>query len=227
MRCKNIGGLYLFWLGLRKRIYPLLGVFSILLLPVSNLAADAPVGKLVLVDGIVTIKKIGIENPVAAKEGDDISLTDVLRTGKNSMAQIVLTDDSVVNISSDTGLRVNQYIYDSVNNRRTAVVKVLNGKARFFIHKYRSRDSGFKVETDKALVTVNIADFVVTASPAETEVAVLDNEVSVKNISFLTVGVIRLIANQKTIVKEKTPPSQPSVITPQQRRAYSKDAHNF
>jgi hypothetical protein len=193
----------------------------------SNLAADAPVGRLILIDGTVTIKRTGIEKTVAAKEGDDISVTDILQTGKNSRAQIVFTDDSVVNMSSEAGLRVNQYVCDSANNRRNAVVKVLKGKARFVIYKYRSRDSGFRVETDKALVTADIADFVVAASPAETEVAVLDNNVSVKNISFLTVGVIRLGANQKTIVKEKTPPSQPSVITLQQRRAYSKDVRDF
>ncbi|MBI4653452.1 MAG: FecR domain-containing protein [Nitrospirae bacterium] len=193
----------------------------------SNLAADALVGKLILIDGTVTIKRTGLEKAVAAKEGDDISVTDILQTGKDSRAQIVFTDDSVINMSSEAGLRVNQYVYDSVSNRRKAVVKVLKGKTRFVIHKYRSRGSGFTVETDKALVTANIADFVVAVLPAETEVAVLDSGVSVKNISFLTVGVIRLSVNQKTIVKEKTPPSQPSVITLQQRRAYIKDVHNF
>ncbi len=137
-------------------------------------------------------------------------------------AQLVFTDDSLLNLSSDTALRVNQYIYEPEKNRRKAIVKILGGKTRFVIYRERSAESAFYIATDKAAITANIADFVVTVLPSETEVAVLENSVSITNASYLTVGEIRLGINQKTSVKKGTPPSSPSVITPEQRREYIK-----
>lgn len=206
-----------------RNIYLLLLVLAVFLFPTDNPAADTAVGKLTVVQGTVTVKKAGVEKAIAAGEGDSISVGDVLQTGKNSGAQLVFTDDSLLNLSSDTALRVNQYIYEPEKNRRKAIVKILGGKTRFVIYRERSGESAFYIATDKAAITAGIADFVVTVLPSETEVAVLENSVSIKNASYLIVGEIRMGINQKTSVKKGTPPSRPSVITPQERREYIKN----
>lgn len=206
-----------------RNIYLLLLVLGVFLFPADNPAADTTIGKLTIVQGTVTVKKPGVEKAVAVGEGDSISVGDVLQTGKNSRAQLVFTDDSLLNLSSDIALRVNQYIYEPEKNRRKAIVKVLAGRARFILYRQMSSDSGFYVETDSALVRAGMADFVVTVLPSETEVAVLENSVSIKNASYLIVDEIRLGINQKTSVKKGTPPSMPSIITPQERREYIKN----
>lgn len=206
-----------------RNIYLLLLVLAIFLFPADNLAADTAVGKLTVVQGAVTVKKPGVEKAVAAGEGASVSVGDVLQTGKNSRAQLVFTDDSLLNLSSDTVLRVNQYIYEPEKNRRKAMVKVLAGKTRFVIYRERSAESAFYIATDNAAITAGMADFVVTVLPSETELAVLENSVSIKNASYLIVGEIRLGINQKTSVKKGTPPSRPSIITPRERKGYIKD----
>ena len=213
---------------IKKAAIIFLGAIVVLFfLQVECFAADSPVGKLTFVQGVVTIKKDGIENKIIARVGDSISSGNVLETRKNSRAQVVLTDDSVINLSSGAALRVNQYAFEKKNDRRTAIIKVLEGKARFIVYKQRSKESSFKVETSHALISAGTGDFIAEVSDKETEVAVLDGGVSVSNSFYLTVGKVWIGANQKIVVKEKTPPSGASVITSQQRRTYSKDANQF
>lgn len=118
-----------------RNIYLLLLILAVFLFPADNLAADTAIGKLTVVQGTVTVKKSGVEKAVAVGEGDSVSVGDVLQTGKNSGAQLVFTDDSLVNMSSDTAVRVNQYIYEPGKNRRKAIVKILGGKTRFVIYR--------------------------------------------------------------------------------------------
>lgn len=211
---------------LHKGIY-LFFLLVFTLLPNVALSEENAVGRLTVIAGSVTVSKTVTQKVSPARVGDKIFVGDVLRTGKESRAQIVLTDDSSVNISTGTALRVNQYAIETAINRRTAIIKILEGKARFVVFKQRNNGSAFRVETKQAAISAGTADFVAVVSPGETEVAVLDGGLSVKNISNLTVGVVSLGANQETVVKEKFPPSGPTVITTQQRRTYSKDAQHF
>lgn len=234
---------------------------SVLLFPVNNLAADAAVGKFTIVHGISTLKRPGIEKAIEAVMGGDIFVGDVLQTGKDSRVQLTFIDNSFVNLSSETRLRIDQYIYEPAQNSRKAVIKVIEGRARVVFFKQREANpsvvlkedaSSIDVEAGNAIISAgwggaylapgksaetdnvpassyiaNIADFIAALSPAETEVAVLDGTVSVKNISYTIVGSVKLGMNQKTVVKEKIPPSKPAPITPAQRKSYMKDARSF
>lgn len=253
----------------------------VLLFPVNNLAADAAIGKLTIVEDIFTVKRPGNEKTIEAVVGGDIFIGDVLQTGKDSRAQLTFIDNSFVNLSSETRLRVDQYTYAPDKNSRRAVIKVIEGKARVVFFRQRETNPSATIKEDDSSITVeagnarvsagwggaylvpaksaengnenaavqppdrtprlkhsgagirgqtyiaNIVDFVAVVSPVEAEVAVLDGAVNVENISYLTVGKVQLGINQKTVVKEKTPPSKPAPITPAQRKSYMKDARNF
>ena len=102
---------------------------------------------------------------------------------------------------------------------------MLGGRARFVVYdKMRGGGSRFVVETQQAAIDAGIADFFVSVSPGETEVAVIGSSLSVRNISSLVVGNVGLGTNQKTVVREKIPPSQPSTLPAEQRRKYIRDA---
>lgn len=210
-----------------RNIYLLLLVLAVFLFPADNLAADTVVGKITVVQGTVTVKKPGVEKVIAVGEGDSVLVGDVLQTGKDSRVQLAFTDDSLLNLSSDTALRVNQYIYDPEKNRRKAIVKILAGKTRFVIYRERSAESAFYIETDKASIAAGIADFAVITLPEETDVVVFGGGASVKNIFSLAVGEVYIWTNQMTAVKKKMPPSRPSVITSKQRKDYIKDVSGF
>jgi hypothetical protein len=205
----------------------LLFLLLLVMMPDESLFAGDPVaGIITRVRGQVMVRKTGSETDSPLKVGDRIIVGHFVETAKDSGAQLVFTDDSFVDILPGTTLQVKQYEFlaDADINRRTAVIKVSTGRARFVVYKMRSRDSRFAVETDHALVSAGKSDFFITASPSETEIVNIGQSLTVKNVSYLTVGEVVLGANQKTTVKEKTPPAQPATVPPELRRKYLKYA---
>lgn len=201
--------------------------FSLLFLMIleGNLfAGDPVVGIVARVRGQVTARRTGDETITTLKVGDRIFVGHIVESAKDSGAQLVFTDDSFVNVLPGTTLFVKQYEYSADTGRRTAVIKVSDGRARFVQYKRMGRESRFTVEMGHALVSVGISDFFVNVSRSETEIVNIGQSISVKNVSYLAVGVVQLGSNQKSIIKEKTPPSQPATVAPEQRRKYLKDA---
>jgi ferric-dicitrate binding protein FerR (iron transport regulator) len=201
-------------------------LLSLAFLPDDALSAGEAAGKLALVYGSVAIQKTGVDKVLPARAGDTLFVGDLLKTTTDSGARAVLADDSSVTLSSGTAVRINQYSFEAGTKRRTAVVKVLNGRARFVV-KQQHKDSLFKVETEHALIAAGTADFAIVASPGETAVNVLDGYLSVRNISYLTVGEVDLGPNQSSVVKSKVQPSRPAVITFEERRKFIRDAKHF
>ncbi len=173
------------------------------------------------------IKRPGSDQ-VAARRGDAVAVGDDIRTGRDSAAQVTFSDDSFVNLFPQSALRVNQYSFEAEENRRTARIRVLGGRARFVLYKIRSSRSVFCVQTDSTTVISGLlGDFGVMTAPSETEVAVLAQSVRVRNSSDLVVGEMSLGVNQKTVIREKTPPAAPGILTPAERKKYLKNVRRF
>jgi hypothetical protein len=188
------------------------------------LAADDSAGIVTKVRGQVTARKTGDEKAAPLRAGDAVAVGQILRTAKGSAVQLVLTDDSVIHVLPGTTLQVGQYMFSADENRRSAVIKVIEGSARFVVYKRRSNDSRFTVISDHASIGAWISDFFVKVSGNATEVANVGPSLGIENISRFTVGRVQLGTNQRATVADKAPPSQPSTITPEQRRKYLKDA---
>ena len=187
-------------------------------------SAEPEIGSITAARGTVVLKRPGSEGSVDLKEGLAFKVGDVVETGAGSIAQMTLTDDSFMNLGPSAAVRVNQYSFDPVSNWRTTIIRVLEGKVRFVVFRIRRGDSSFRVEADKALVTVSgLADFVVTTSPRQAEVAVLESSLNVRNTLPYIIGNVNIGNNQRTVVKEKAPPTVPVVITPQERKNWLKD----
>lgn len=207
-----------------ETIFPLVLILAVLLGLPGDLSADSSAGIITKVRGQVTARKTGDDKITTLRVGDGISVGHIVQSAKGAAAQLVFTDDSVAIVMPGATLHVNQYGYSVVDNRRTAVVKVTGGCARFVLYKARSSDSRFTVETGQVSLSAGIADFFVCASPAGTEIANIGRSISVQNSSRLAVGRVQLGTNQKTTITDKAPPSQPATLTPEQRRKYLKDA---
>ena len=208
-----------------RSVFILSAFMSLFVALESNLFADDYAGKITRVQGKVTVRMPGWENIATVKAGDSLAVGGVMETAKNSRAQLIFTDGAFIRVLPETTLRVNQYSYTTEDKRSSAIIQVLGGRARFVVYdKMRGSGSRFVVETEYASIGAGIADFFVSVSPKETEVAVIGSSLSVRNISSLVVGNVGLGTNQKTVVTEKTPPSQPSTIPAEQRRKYIRDA---
>ncbi|MBN1663682.1 MAG: FecR domain-containing protein [Deltaproteobacteria bacterium] len=202
--------------------------FILFAVPAGQLFADDIVGHLTKVQGHVVLSKTGRDHVRTAKPGDHVEVGEFFQTGKNARAQLVLTDNSIISIYPETSLAVLQYVNDPAVNRRSVIIKVRDGGARFMVTRPQPRvESRFTVLTDHASVSVWRADFFVSTSPAETEIVNIGTSFTVAHISKLIVQKVRLDANQRTIVTDKMPPSQPTTLTPTQRKKYIKYATGY
>jgi len=199
-------------------------VLFVLLYPPLVLSDELIIGSITAARGTAVLKRPLAEHPIVVKEGLAFKVGDVIETGVNSTAQMTLTDDSFMNLGPGSAVRVNQFSFDRATNRRTAIIRVIEGRTRFVIYKLRSPGSAFRVEAGTTLVTPGgFADFVVLASPGLTEVAALESSLNVRNTLPYVIGNVTVGMNQRTAVKEKAPPTVPVVITPQERKQWLKD----
>ena len=212
--------------AVRRAPLPALLLLLALLPPGRSLSADQVAGRWTVVQGRVTATQVGAGDPLPARAGGGLAVGELLETGKDGRAQAILADDTVINLSTGTSARILQYSFDPASGRRTAVVKVSGGKARFVVS--ARKNSRFAVETAQAAaVAAAAADFVTLALPDVTTVASLDGGVKVRNISHLVVADIELWPNQTTVVSSGTAPSHPAPLAPGQRREYRRDARDF
>jgi hypothetical protein len=186
--------------------------------------ADNPAGLITKVQGRVMVRLTGEEKTTPVKAGDPVLIGHLIQTEKGAKVQLVFADHSLVTILPESELRLNQYAYSSPEKRTRAIIQVFNGQMRFIVNARRINNTDFTIETRQAVISAAVSDFIIKASSKDTEVTVLAEALTVKNSSPLTVGLVRLDTNQKTVVREKVPPAQPTICPLDLRRTYINDA---
>jgi ferric-dicitrate binding protein FerR (iron transport regulator) len=166
-------------------------------------------------------------------------VADTVETAANARLQLRLTDGAVINISPGSGLRISQYSFSKNILRRSAMINLLHGSARFFVQNpgkilvaksaqsQQTEGSRFSIETGQAIIEAWEADVVVEASSEKSSVCSLAGSVNVRNRSNLIIGNVSVGENLTSVVRPKEPPTVPSILTQQQRRVYTKDARQF
>lgn len=207
-----------------RSIASLLLFTTVLCLSSISISSENAVGRVTALHGPVTIKHPSQAEQIRPDIGDDISVGDVVTTGNGGRVQIALKDESFINIAPNASLRINQYLFVEKDNRRKAVLRVLNGKIRFVVFVVRSPESSFRVETDTASIFVDDrCDIIVEVSPELTNVAVLEENVRVTNAFSYVIGETRLGINQSVAVLGKKPPSTPRLVSREERRKYLRE----
>lgn len=129
-------------------------LMAVILLVLAGLAGPAPaasVGHLTQVEGRVDLLKGGKLPAAAAKLGDPVEQGDVLRTKSLSKAQITFIDDTVITISPESRIAIEEYMFDSSKGKRNAVLQLFQGMALAVVSKI------FKVEQPDFLIKTNTA----------------------------------------------------------------------
>lgn len=210
--------------GCTRRTLSLLLALSVLLVIDTAHASSEAVATVSSVNGTVTVKKPGREKAVPASRGEDIAVGDTITVGRDSTARLTFSDGSFANILGPSSMRINQYTLEPDTNRRTAQIRVMQGRARFVLSPDPGRGSRFIVDAGTAEITPGLAcDFGVQVRDAETEVAALSSSVVVKNVEQFVVGQVALGMNQKATVAANRPPTQPDTLRPEERKAYTRD----
>lgn len=118
-----------------------------------------------------------------------------------------------------------KYSFDREKSRRTAVVLIKKGTNRFILHEARKNGSALRIETGQAMIQASIADMVVEVGGQQTGIFTLSGNVGARNSSNLVIGKVRIGENYCSMIREKAPPSVPTLLSPQQRRSYIRDGY--
>lgn len=204
---------------------------------IASASDDAAV--VTVVSGKAISRRPGQEGTRHLKRGDAVLAADTVETGSDARLQLRLADGAVINILPASSLRISQYAFTKNTMRRSAVINLLQGSARFFVQQpdkqlrskisqlERTEGSRFVIETSQAQIDSWEADVVIETDPEKSTVYTLGGGVTVRNRSNLVVGTTRVGENLSVIVVSKKAPTIPSIIPQEQRRIFVRDARLF
>lgn len=139
-------------------------------------------GMFMVVKGDVKVTTPG-KAPLPVKVGTKVNQGDLISTGNDSRAKIVMSDRNIINIAPNTQLKIEEY----VSNEKSKNVKLslLEGKVRNNVEqKYDNDKNKFTIRTPTAVAGVRGTQFITSYNieSKKTEVITLQGQVEFKNI---------------------------------------------
>jgi len=208
-----------------------------LMLIFSTVAGAEAVGRLTELEGRVDILKGGKLPAVALKVDDTVEPGDVIRTKSRSKAQITCIDNSLLTISQESRLAIEEFKFDPNQEKRHAVLQIFQGLALAVVNKIlKAEEPDFVIKTQTAIVGVRGTEIGMRNQPnsstilnfqGHTQVGNIFPEVSRLFLKAFKVAFSRASWNngsgrwvhlrdmQGTTVEGNLPPITPFGITPQ------------
>ncbi|MFQ5723089.1 MAG: FecR domain-containing protein [Terriglobia bacterium] len=150
---------------------------------------------------------------LSADVGTEVLWDDLVETERRGRVRITLGDGSVLNMGSDSSLRV---VRHDAQSRQTDLTLTF-GRMRSRVQGLQpASGQRFEVRTNTAVLGVIGTDFYVEATGTQTIVIVYEGVVLVTNISPAILGSVQVFAGQQTVVNTGQPPQPPSPSDPAQ-----------
>ena len=195
------------------------------------------VGRITQMEGRVDVLKGGKLPATPAKVDDSLQVGDVVRTKSLSKAQLTFMDNSVVTISPESRLAIEEYMFDPAQGKRSAVLQMFQGLAHVVVTKlFKVQDPDFLVKTHTAVMGVRGTEIGLRLHPNAstimnfeglTQVANIFPEVGdaifnkVKKVAFtFPAGSVMLKAMQGTTVARGLPPTLPFQISAEDKKQF-------
>ncbi len=121
-----------------------------------------PIGKISRVYGKVFVMHQDMGAIYAA--GNDFALYagDTITTKSNGRITFIMKDDSVMTLAPNTTMVLNEAVFDPAVKRRSSLLSLISGKARFYVKKFADfQNSTFRVKTKTSIAAVRGSDFVI------------------------------------------------------------------
>ena len=151
-------------------------------------AKAAVVGRLTEVQGRVDLLKGGKLPATPVQVGAQLETGDVLRSKSLSKAQITLVDDSVITLSPQSRLAIDEFVYNASQKKRQAVIEIFQGLAHVLVNKlFKVGEPDFVVKTHTAVTGVRGTDFGIRLQANSTTILNFSGVTQVANI-FPEVG---------------------------------------
>jgi hypothetical protein len=126
-----------------------------LMLICSTVAGAEVVGRMTQLEGRVDILKGGKLPAVALKVDDTVEPGDVVRTKSRSKAQITFVDNSLLTLSQEARIAIEEFKFDPIQGKRQAVLEIFQGLALAVVNKIlKAEEPDFIIKTQTAIVGV-------------------------------------------------------------------------
>lgn len=192
-----------------------------LLLTHAVASAQTEVGSVASAVGTIEVQRAKAQWQ-AIFVGAPVLLGDALRTGADAGARIVLRDDTVIDLGSDTAIRIERLAADAEAQRQRALVKLTEGQARVLLGARDGATRGrFEMETPTAVAGGRTAAFVVRYdAKGHTDVIGLEGTTEVQGTIGVLEEAVQLQPQQWTRVVKGRLPAPAEKLTPERYAEY-------
>lgn len=160
---------------------------------------------------------------IAATVGAAVHRGDELRTGQPGRMRIVFQDDTVLTVSDDSRVVVDEQVFDPTKGKTRTALGLLQGTVSALVSEYYHRSgAAYEIKTTTAVAGVRGTEFVVTYDPREelTEVAGLSGTVEVHSAFDRTGRSVFITAQEATTVTRGRFPTPPRRLSDTLFRQY-------
>jgi len=207
------------------------------------------VGRLTQVEGRVDLLKGGNLPAIPVKVGDTVEPGDVIRTKSLSKAQITFIDNSILTLSQEARVAIEEFKFEPDQGKRWAVLEIFQGLALAVVNQIlKAEEPDFIIKTQTAIVGVRGTEFGIRIQPnsstilnfqGRTQVGNIFPEVSRLFLKAFKVAYSRGSWNdgssrwvflqdmQKSTVQYKLLPTSPIGITPQEQMQFMRQLTTY
>ena len=195
----------------RSRILGIVLVLGLVLTASLAFSGAKQAGKITYMKGTVEAHRGGAWTKLA--KGANILPTDVIRTGKKSRVEIVLSDESILRLGSKSKVKINKAVFQGGGKTQFAA-KMYRGKAYAVASKLVGGDSTFKVETSNAVAGVRGTTFRIDSKrDKSTVVRVYTGAVAVSNAPiYAKPGAVKKTGGKFQMPKQGVKPGGPGRV---------------
>lgn len=197
---------------IRKMVTIAMIVALVLGLHYALAQAKEPIGYITSLKGDVSVTRSGEREKNALVLNDPVYLGDTIYTTARSKVQILMEDDSLLNLGEKARITIREHIYQPEKDLRGSVYKLVRGKVRVVVGKlFSDPDSRLEVETPTSIIGIRMTEFIVhIVSPELTVVITLDGEVIARNIRPDLVCVETVAAGYESRIAKDACPTTPA-----------------
>jgi ferric-dicitrate binding protein FerR (iron transport regulator) len=182
--------------------------FLWLALATPALAAESPVGTIAELNGQAEISRPGsaADAPWApAQVGGPIHQGDQIRTGRPGRVRIVFQDESVLVLSDDSLVRVDESVFSPADGSVRSLLQMFRGKVRAVVTEYyQQRQASYEIQTPTAVAGVRGTEFVVEydETARTTRVSGIEGTVAVHSVLDRLRNGVLVTAGEGTAVRQ-------------------------
>ena len=178
----------------------------------ASVLAGGAIGYVTSLKGEVSIIRAGEQEENTLAINDAIHLGDTILTAARSKTQILMEDDSLLNLGENTRITIKEHMYQPENDFRGSVYKLIRGKIRVVVGRlFSDADSHLEVETPTSIIGIRMTEYIVhVVSPELTVVITIDGQVIAKNIRADLVCEEVVAKGYESKIAKDTCPTAPS-----------------